>query len=181
MRPVKLVTRAFGPYAKELQLDFNELGSRTLFLIHGPTGAGKTTILDAMCFALYGVCSGDDRDTKRVRSDLADSTLPTEVSFDFRLGGEDYRVYRRPEQPKPKRRGSGATIARAEAVLWRRTGLRTDRDEGVVLANQWKSVTDQVERLLGFRSDQFRQVVMLPQGEFRTAPARGLPAAPGNP
>jgi DNA repair protein SbcC/Rad50 len=167
MRPLKLVTRAFGPYARELSLDFKDLGSRTLFLIHGPTGAGKTTILDAMCFALYGVCSGDDRDTKRVRSDLADPALQTEVFFDFRLGGDDYRVHRRPEQPKPKRRGDGATTARAEAVLWRRTGLTSDRDEGVVLANQWKSVTEHVERLLGFRSDQFRQVVMLPQGEFR--------------
>ena len=167
MMPLKLVTKAFGPYAKELELHFNELGSHTLFLIHGPTGAGKTTILDAMCFALYGVCSGDDRDAKRVRSDLADPALPTEVSFDFRLGGDDYRVYRKPEQSKPRRRGGGTTTARAEAVLWRRSGLKTDRDEGAVLANQWKSVTEHVEQLLGFRSDQFRQVVMLPQGEFR--------------
>jgi DNA repair protein SbcC/Rad50 len=167
MRPLKLVTRAFGPYAKELVLDFDDLGSQTLFLIHGPTGAGKTTILDAMCFALYGVCSGDDRDGKRVRSDLADPEMVTDVCFDFRLGGEEYRVYRKPDQLKPRRRGEGTTTTRLEAVLWRRTNLKTPQDEGIVLANQWKSVTEHVERLLGFRSDQFRQVVMLPQGEFR--------------
>ena len=167
MRPLRLLTRAFGPYSGEQIVDFRQLRDRTLFLIHGPTGAGKTTILDAICFALYGECSGDDREARRMRSDHADPQLITEVYLDFRLGAEDYRIYRRPEQQRPKKRGDGTTTARAEATLWRRTGLSDDADEGSVVAAQWNSVTEHVERLLGFRSDQFRQVVMLPQGQFR--------------
>lgn len=167
MRPIRLMTRAFGPYAGLQVLDFRELDNRALFLIHGPTGAGKTSILDAICFALYGECSGADREYRRMRSDHADSSVVTEVVFDFRLGGDAYRVFRRPEQLRPKKRGGGTTLARAEATLWRRNGLTDDNRDGTVLANQWTGVTEEIERLLGFRSDQFRQVVILPQGEFR--------------
>lgn len=167
MKPLRLLTRAFGPYAGQQVLDFRLLGARTLFLIHGPTGSGKTTILDAICFALYGECSGEERDARRMRSDHAAPDMTTEVVFDFRLGEEDYRVYRRPEQDRPKKRGEGTTTARSEATLWRRTGLLDDADEGSVIAAQWNNVTEEVERLLGFRIDQFRQVVMLPQGQFR--------------
>lgn len=167
MRPLRLLTKAFGPYSGELILDFRQLGERTLFLIHGPTGSGKTTILDAICFALYGECSGEERDARQMRSDHADPQLLTEVIFDFRLGSDDYRVYRRPEQHRPKKRGEGTTTARAEATLWRRTGSLDDAAEGSVIAAQWNSVSEELERLLGFRSDQFRQVVMLPQGQFR--------------
>ncbi len=167
MRPMKLVTRAVGPYPDEQALDFRLLADRSLFLIHGPTGAGKTTILDAISFALYGVCSGNERDVKRIRSDHADPSVVTEVTFDFRLGGEDYRVYRRPEQQRPKKRGEGTTTVRADAHLWKRTGLGDDAQEGKIVASQWNRVTEAVEGLLGFRSDQFSQVVMLPQGQFR--------------
>ncbi|MBM3301723.1 MAG: SMC family ATPase, partial [Deltaproteobacteria bacterium] len=137
------------------------------FLIHGPTGSGKTTILDAITFALYGECSGSDREVKRIRSDHADPSVLTEVAFDFHLGEEDYRVFRRPEQQRPKKRAEGTTVARARAVLSRRTGLTDDSDEGAILATGWNDVTASVEQLLGFRSDQFRQVVLLPQGQFR--------------
>ena len=75
MRPIRLVTKAFGPYAAEQILDFRDLGDRSLFLIHGPTGGGKTSILDAICFALYGVCSGAHREAKQVRSDHADPAV----------------------------------------------------------------------------------------------------------
>lgn len=167
MRPVRLATRALGPYPDELILDFRVLEDRTLFLIHGPTGAGKTTILDAISFALYGACSGNERDVKRIRSDHADPSFLTEVTFDFRLGSDDYRIYRRPEQQRPKKRGEGTTAVRAEAQLWKRTGLRDDTDDGKPIAAQWNRVTEAVEKLLGFRSDQFGQVVMLPQGQFR--------------
>lgn len=167
MKPLKLVTRAVGPYPDEEVLDFRLLADRTLFLIHGPTGAGKTTILDAISFALYGVCSGNERDVKRLRSDHADPSVVTEVTFDFKLGGEDYRVYRRPEQQRPKKRGEGTTTVRADAHLWKRTGLNNDSEEGKLIAGQWNRVTEAVESLLGFRSDQFSQVVMLPQGQFR--------------
>lgn len=166
MRPLNLVTRGLGAYAGEQVLDFRKLGPRSLFLIHGPTGSGKTTVLDAICYALYGVCSGGDRDLRRIRSDHADASVLTEVTLDFSLGSEAYRVYRRPEQERPKKRGAGTTTARSEATLTRRTGL-PDHTEGTVVATQWDKVTEAVEVLLGFRSDQFRQVVVLPQGQFR--------------
>jgi DNA repair protein SbcC/Rad50 len=167
MRPVQLALHAFGPYAAQQVLDFRQLGDRTFFLIHGPTGAGKTTILDAMCFALYGETSGGERDARHVRSDFAEPAMPTEVTFDFALGNEVYRVTRSPQQERPKRRGPGRTTIAPRATLWRRTGLAGHAAEGSVLASQWGKVTEAIERLLGFRSDQFRQVVMLPQGQFR--------------
>lgn len=167
MRPLRLMMRAFGPYAGEQMLDFRRLGDRSLFLIHGPTGSGKTTILDAICFALYGDTSGAERDGKQMRSDNADPSLLTEVTFDFSLGSDLYRVTRRPEQERPKRRGGGTTIEQPQAALWQRTGLVDDEEEGQVITAQWKRVTEEIERLFGFQSDQFRQVVMLPQGQFR--------------
>ncbi|MDQ7785330.1 MAG: SMC family ATPase, partial [Desulfomonilaceae bacterium] len=167
MKPIKLVASAIGPYSGEQVLDFRVLGDRTLFLIHGPTGSGKTTILDAISFALYGECSGGEREIKRMRSDHADPSVPTEATLDFRLGKHVYRVYRRPEQQLPKKRGEGTTIRRAMAALYKRTGLEDDSLEGEVIASQWSKVTEAVEQLLGFRCDQFRQVVMLPQGQFR--------------
>jgi exonuclease SbcC len=170
MTPIRLTLHAFGPYADEQVLDFRQLGSRSFFLIHGPTGAGKTSVLDAICFALYGETSGmgkDRRDPKHMRSDHADLSRSTEVTFDFALGEEVYRVIRSPEQERPRRRGQGTTSERPRATLWRRTGLTDDVEEGSVLATQWGKVTQEIERLLGFRSEEFRQVVMLPQGQFR--------------
>ena len=167
MRPLKLVMRAFGPYAQEQVLDFGVLEERSFFLIHGPTGAGKTSILDAICFSLYGETSGGERQIRHMRSDHADPGVLTEVTFDFALGAETYRVFRRPEQDRPKKRSSGMTKESAKATLWKRTGVKRDEDEGVVIAEKWSKVNEEIERLLGFRSDQFRQVVVLPQGQFR--------------
>ena len=166
MKPLRLSMRAFGPYAGEQNLDFSVLGSATCFLIHGPTGAGKTSILDAICFALYGEASGGERDPKRLRSDHAEPGMLTEVVFDFSLGAETYRVSRSPEQERPKARGTGTTTQQPKATLWRRTGA-TPEGEGEVLATQASRVTAEIERLLGFKSDQFTRVVMLPQGKFR--------------
>jgi exonuclease SbcC len=166
MKPLRLSMRAFGPYAGEQNLDFSALGSAACFLIHGPTGAGKTSILDAICFALYGQSSGGERDPKRLRSDHADPGVPTEVVFDFSLGPESYRVSRSPEQERPKARGTGTTTQQPKASLWRRTGA-APQEEGEVLATQALRVTAEIERLLGFKSDQFTRVVMLPQGKFR--------------
>ncbi|MDI6710751.1 MAG: SMC family ATPase [Bacillota bacterium] len=167
MRPVRLAMTAFGPYAGTQELDFTALGGHSLFLIHGPTGAGKTSILDAICFALYGDTSGAERDGRDMRSHHADRAVTTEVTFDFILGGATYRVWRRPQQERPKVRGEGMTTTPADAVLWARTGSAGDGEEGTVLAAGWSRVTEAVEKLLGFKSDQFRQVVVLPQGRFR--------------
>ncbi|MDD4767503.1 MAG: SMC family ATPase [Desulfotomaculaceae bacterium] len=167
MKPIKLTISAFGPYAGVQVIDFTELGDRSFFLIHGPTGSGKTTILDAICFALYGDTSGAERKGEQMRSDHADITEPTEIAFDFAIGGDTYRILRYPGQERPRKRGEGVTIMSANATLWQRTGVTDDAEEGAVLANGWSKVTEEVEKLFGFKSSQFRQVVMLPQGQFR--------------
>jgi exonuclease SbcC len=167
MRPLKLTISAFGPFAGTQTIDFTELGERTFFLIHGPTGSGKTTVLDAICFALYGDTSGAEREGKQMRSDHADVNTVTEIAFDFTTGAESYRIKRSPEQERIKKRGEGTTTMNANATLWKRTVLSDDTEEGEVLEIGWSRVTEAVEKLLGFKSSQFRQVVMLPQGDFR--------------
>ncbi len=163
MKPVCLTMSAFGPYAVRQVIDFSQLQGRSFFLIHGPTGAGKTTILDAMCFALYGDTSVALRDGKNMRSDHAEQAIATEVDFEFVIGADKYRIKRSPEQHRPKKRGDGLTQMPAEAELWRLNGF----DSQELLASGWSKVTEKVETLLGFKSAQFRQVVLLPQGEFR--------------
>ncbi|MBI5503487.1 MAG: AAA family ATPase, partial [Deltaproteobacteria bacterium] len=101
MRPLRLTMRAFGPYVDEINLDFSALAGRSLFLIHGPTGAGKTSILDAICFALFGETAGSDRPVKKVRSDFADASVVSEVTFDFALGERVFRVHRSADHPRP--------------------------------------------------------------------------------
>jgi exonuclease SbcC len=156
---------AFGSYGEPETIDFTELGDKRLFLIHGPTGSGKTTVLDAICFALYGVATGEDRDAKGFRSDFADPTEITEVTLDFAIGERIFRIVRQPEQERAKKRGEGTTRSPVAATMWERTRFDDD-EEGTVLAGKWSEVTSKVEELLGFRSEQFRQVIVLPQGRF---------------
>ncbi len=175
MRPQVLVMQAFGPYGGRQVLDFAALGGHGFFLIHGPTGAGKTTILDAMAFALYGDTSGGPTNDPRarqgrdMRSDHADPALRTEVVFDFSVGDKRYRVQRSPEQQRPKLRGDGFTTESATAHLWDRSDVPAGEPdaEGRPLAHKPTDVERQVEQILGFRGVQFRQVVMLPQGKFQ--------------
>ncbi len=160
MRPLKLTMQAFGPYAGTQELDFTELGSRRFFLIHGPTGAGKTSILDGMCFALYGQMSGAGRDGDRMRSQLAEPDLPMKVTFEFSVGERQYRVARSPAQSivvKGRERDvpPAAELHRLEDGHW------------APLASGDRRVSEQVEAILGFRVEQFRQVVVIPQGDFR--------------
>ncbi|MCL2767038.1 MAG: SMC family ATPase, partial [Peptococcaceae bacterium] len=166
MKPIRLTMSAFGPYADTQTLDFRDLGSHTFFLINGPTGAGKTTILDAICFALYGDASGSARDSRQMRSDHAEPATITAITFEFAVGDAHYRIYRCPEQERPKKRGSGLTLTRTEATLWSFPQTKTDNENITILAEGWNKVTEEIERLLGFQSSQFRQVVMLPQREF---------------
>lgn len=165
MRPLSLTMQAFGPYKKTETLDFSELGMNKLFLIHGETGSGKTSILDAMVFALYGDTSGGEREAAQMRCESAGPELPTEVVFDFALGERSFRVVRRPKQELVGRRGS-MTSKPAEAFLWERTEAGPD-EEGEFLGSKIREVNEQICGLLGFSSEQFRQVVVLPQGKFR--------------
>lgn len=166
MKPLRLVLSAFGPFADEETIDFGSLNGRSFFLIHGPTGSGKSTILDAMCYALYGRTSGDEREGRQMRSDHADPRRVTEVTFDFALGEEVYRVRRAPDQERPRSRGEGTTNKPSNAELWKRTHC-AEGEEGEPLATQPTRVNEQIERLLGFKCEQFRQVIMLPQNQFR--------------
>jgi exonuclease SbcC len=158
--------QAFGPFAGLETIDFSKLNSRSLFLIHGNTGSGKTTILDAICFALYGESSGRDRDAYLMRSHFSDDTMQTEVTLTFSLGSDIYKVNRIPEQERAKLRGTGTTRKTATATLWKIESSLVDAPQNII-ADRWSRVTEKVEELLGFRSDQFRQVIILPQGDFR--------------
>ena len=113
MRPLVLRMAAFGPYAEEERLDFRVLEGNPLFLIHGATGAGKTSILDAIAFALYGDSSGAERDGRSLRSDFASAERITSVELCFSLGERCFRVRRVPEQERAKKRGDGMTTQRA--------------------------------------------------------------------
>ena len=164
MRPLELNLCAFGPYAGQVRINFTEgLKDSRFFLIHGATGAGKTTLLDAVCFALYGEGSGIDRKAKNFRAQNADPAADTWAEFVFALKGDVYKVRRSPEYMRAKKRGGDTlTQKKAAAVLYKMNG-----DEPVQLAAKYGEVTEKIEALLGFRCDQFRQVVILPQGEFK--------------
>ena len=167
MRPVRLVVTAMGPYVGPLTLDFRLLGSNRLFLLNGPTGSGKTMLLDAMSFALFGETTGQWRNPKSLRSQHAPATLRTEVVFDFALAAEHYRIWRQPEQDRPRQRGGGTTTEKSKAILWRRTNLEDDAAAGQTLQEGSADVTNEVVEILGFTADQFRNVTVLPQGEFQ--------------
>jgi len=167
MKAVRLTVKGFGPYVEEQEVDFQQLKDAALYLITGPTGSGKTTILDAICFSLYGDTSGGGRDGRQMRSDFLQPTQVTEITFDFDIGPESYRVRRTPAQLRPRRRGTGTTEEPPTATFWRRTGVTDQNSDGEVLASQPTTVTEKVTELLGFECGQFRQVVLLPQGEFR--------------
>ena len=163
MKPVFLVMHAFGAYATQQIIDFTRLGTKNFFLITGTTGAGKTTILDAMTFALYGTASGRLRDGKSLRSDYAPAETRTLVEFTFALGSKKYQVCRSPEQEVVKQRGSGTRKLPAAASLVQILPDGSTRP----LAAKVDEVTRTVTALLGFNGDQFTQIVLLPQGEFR--------------
>ncbi len=168
MTPDRLVLNEFGPYTDPQTVDFDALRDRQLFLIHGATGSGKSTLLDAISFALYGETSGRERDGGEMRSDFATPEDPTEVTLDFRLGDERYRVRRRPQQHLAKKRGEGTTRKSEKATLYDRSEADATEEDGEPIADGKRDVDGAVEELLGLAHEQFRQVVVLPQGKFRT-------------
>lgn len=162
MRPLTLTMTAFGPYADTVHLDFADLKEESLFLITGPTGAGKTSILDAMVYALFGESSGGLRSGTSMRSDYASPETLTKVTFTFSVGDSQYKIERCPKQKVKKRRGEGFREQAAVASL-----AVLEDGEWQEFSSRANDIKEKVHEILGFRAEQFLQVVLLPQGEFR--------------
>ena len=160
MRPIKLVLSAFGPYASKIELDLSKLGENGVYLITGDTGAGKTTIFDAITFALFGKPSGDIRDVKTLRSEYAKEEIETYVELNFVYHDEEYHIYRRPEYTYTHVQKNGEVKQRSKATD---AYLILPNGERIVKPTE---VTKQVEQLLGMKRDQFRQIAMIAQGSF---------------
>ena len=168
MRLSRLDVTAFGPYAGTQRIDFARLSSSGLFLLDGPTGAGKTTILDAITFALYGGLAGTGAAEDRLRSHFAPPDAVPSVQLEFAVAGVTYRVSRVPEHQRPKKRGEGFTTEAAQVHLERREGAGW-----VSLTANKAEAGELITELIGLNRAQFTQVMLLPQGEF----ARFLQAA----
>ncbi len=158
MRPLNLTMSAFGPYAGVQTLNMAQLGSEGLYLVIGDTGAGKTTIFDAICYALYDEPSGANRDARMMRSTYADVDTDTYVELTFEHMGKTYRVRRNPSYERRKKKGEGTTLQDAAAELY----LPDDS----VIANRTK-INSYLQELLGVDREQFSQISMLAQGEFK--------------
>ena len=157
MRPVTLEMSAFGPYAGKEIINFDRLGTEGLYLITGDTGAGKTTVFDAIRFALYGVASGENREKSMLRSQYALPETKTYVELVFSCNGKNYTITRNPAYERPKKHGEGTTSEPAHVLLKcpDRAPMTKERD-----------VTDYITRLLGIDKDQFARICMIAQGDF---------------
>ncbi|MBD3544532.1 AAA family ATPase [Streptomyces sp. JV180] len=163
MRLHRLSITAFGPFGATQEVDFDALSSAGLFLLHGPTGAGKTSVLDAVCFALYGAVPGARQSPgASLRSDHAPPGLPTEVQLELTVGGRRLEVTRSPSQPRPKKRGEGFTMEKAQSRL---RGYDPERGWHA-LSTSHQEIGEELTQLIGMSRDQFCQVVLLPQGDF---------------
>ncbi len=157
MRPLKLKISAFGPYAGFTELDLEKLGTSGIYLITGDTGAGKTTIFDAITYALFGSPSGDNRDASMLRSKYADADTPTQVELTFLNGGKEYTIKRNPEYDRPTKKGDGFTKQKAEAQLF--------LPDGNIITKP-KEVNSAIRNILGVDREQFSQISMIAQGDF---------------
>jgi exonuclease SbcC len=161
MKPLKLTMTAFGPYRDAERIDFAELGDRRLFVISGNTGAGKTSIFDAICFALYGAASGEDRaDFRMLRSHFADDETHTSVELEFESGGKRYRVFRQMKH----RKGGNKSETGEKTELY---ALNGESETPAVDRFMTTEVNAKLLSIIGLTKEQFSQIVMLPQGEFR--------------
>ncbi len=168
MRLHRLRLEAFGPYAAAQDIDFGRLARSGLFLLEGPTGAGKTTILDAITFALYGGLASEGAGTDRLRSHFAAPGAEPSVTLEFSLRGLAYRICRVPEHQRPKKRGDGFTTGAARVHL-----ERSDGGRWVSLSANKAEAGELVTELVGLNRAQFTQVMLLPQGEFAKFLAAG--------
>ncbi len=173
MRPVRLTIQAFGPFAGCEIVDFQEGVKAGLFGIYGQTGSGKSTVFSAMTFALFGEAAKPEQEAISLRSDHADPSLPTEVEFIFDIGERRFVVRRRPEQTRPKQRGTGETMDAHVAWLFDATGITVEeicagKTGKIVAEKKVGAVREAVTDVLGYGAEQFRQIVLLPQGKFET-------------
>ncbi|NLA88209.1 MAG: SMC family ATPase [Clostridiales bacterium] len=157
MRPITLTMSAFGPYAEKTVLELYKLGTQGIYLITGDTGAGKTTIFDAITFALYGEASGENREASMLRSKYATPETPTFVELVFEYAGKRYTIKRNPEYERPVKRGEGTTTQKADAEL--------TMPDGQVITKA-KDVTNTVKEIIGIDRSQFTQIAMIAQGDF---------------
>ncbi|MCR5176255.1 MAG: SMC family ATPase [Anaerovibrio sp.] len=158
MKPIKLIISAFGPYADTMpEIDFTQFSDKGLFLISGKTGAGKTTIFDAISFALYGTTSGSYRDTKNLRSEYAKADVESYVDFYFSHQGRNYHIRRNPAYQRQKKIGTGEVLENEKAVLY---------EEGSEPIEGIKNVNSAIVELLKIDDKQFKQIAMIAQGEF---------------
>ncbi|MFD9458990.1 AAA family ATPase [Streptomyces sp. NPDC059985] len=162
MRLHRLRITAFGPFAEPQEIDFDALSGAGIFLLHGPTGAGKTSVLDAVCYALYGSVPGSRQAPgTSLRSDHAGPDVPTEITLELTAGDRRLEITRRPEQDRPKKRGTGTTKDKPQSWLREHAGGRW-----TALSRSHQEIGEEIEQLLGMSREQFCQVVLLPQGEF---------------
>lgn len=161
MKPLKLILEAFGPYPGREVINFEELKHNRLFLISGPTGAGKTTIFDGISYALYGEANGELRDSDDLISQFASPSDMTRVTLEFSIKNKRYEIVREPSQLRKKKRGDGYTSHSAQATL---KALGTDP---VKVYSGIYDVAEEIDQLIGLDANQFRQIMMIPQGEFR--------------
>ena len=157
MRPLKLTLSAFGPYAGTVEVNLDQLGEKGLYLITGDTGAGKTTIFDAITYALYGQPSGVNREPSMFRSKYADLGTPTRVELIFSYRGKTYTICRSPEYERPSKKGEGTTMQKAEVELRLPDGR---------IITKTKEVNEEITRIIGLDRDQFAQIAMIAQGDF---------------
>ena len=158
MRPITLTMSAFGPYGDEVTVDFSLLGQRGLYLITGDTGAGKTSIFDAIAFALYGEASGANREPSMLRSSYAQPATPTFVEMEFQCGNQAYRVRRNPEYIRPAKRGDKFVTEKADA--------RLTFSDGREPVTGGRDVTKAICEIVGLDRTQFARIAMIAQGEF---------------
>ena len=163
MRPLKLTMQAFGPYAGAEEIDFTKLDNRTMFVISGKTGSGKTTIFDGISYAIYGKASGEDRNGQDLRSQFAKDDILTEVSLLFTLRNKTYHIIRSPQQEKRKERGEGYRTINATAELY----VIDHKGNSQLIAANVRDVDEKIKEIMIIDSNQFRQILMIPQGEFR--------------
>ncbi|MGW6458136.1 AAA family ATPase, partial [Streptomyces sp. NPDC055078] len=164
MRLHRLTVTAFGPFGATQDIDFDALSTAGIFLLQGPTGAGKTSVLDAVCFALYGAVPGARQSPgATLRSDHAETGTFTEVLLELTVAGRRLELRRRPAQPRPKKNGKGFTTERAQSWL-----REYDAESGGwrALSRSHQEIGEEITQLIGMSRDQFCQVVLLPQGDF---------------